>query len=283
MFPGEYRERNRARSLLAGYSSEANERPSAELENGISAGEFEQTLVYAGLDARQKRSFKMRLAVVLAIGIVLSLLTKSPIPLIVAGVWLFFEMQRIRRKAASRAEKFERDYTAFLLSLASGVKTGSDPLTVLVKSYRLFPKESVISAELKRLEELVDSGLSEEEVVRQFAASISHPDISLFRSAFILSRKEGSSLSVCLHRLARVTRQRQSFRRKIRSAVAMQKLSAIGIALCTLIITAIQGLTNPDAILTALKHPVGVKALTFGVLLIITGLVWMLKLANRRV
>lgn len=182
-----------------------------------------------------------------------------------------------------RTESFERDYPALLLSLASGVRTGLDPFVALCKCGELFSCDSEMKHELERLRKVIDSGATEERAIQEFASSLPHPDLPLFRSAFMLARKEGSSLAETLQRLARVTRQRQSFRRKIRSAIAMQKLSAIGISLCAIVIGLIQGVTNPDAFRAAWQNPIGSRALIAGLALVTLGLGWMLSLARSRI
>jgi Flp pilus assembly protein TadB len=188
-----------------------------------------------------------------------------------------------RSRNFRRVNNFEKDYTALLVSLASAIRSGLDPLAALCQSQNLFQPQSEVSIAVGKFKTQLEKGVSEEEAIMGFASDIAHPDISLFRSSFILARKEGSSLGECLHRLARVTRQRQSFRRKIRAAVAMQKLSAIGISGCAIIIGIIQFVSNPKAVSLALAHPIGSKILMAGVGLIITGLVWMLNISRTRV
>ncbi len=188
----------------------------------------------------------------------------------------------IGRDRERSALSFERDYPALLLSLASGVRTGLDPFSALCKTQELFSEGSEMKQQLIGLSLAVERGASEEEAVRGFAADIAHPDLKLFRTAFILARKEGASLAESLQRLARVTRQRQSFRRKVKAAVAMQKLSAIGIGLCTLVIATIQAGTNPAALQTALHDPTGSRVLTAGLLLVLTGLFWMFSLTRSK-
>lgn len=189
----------------------------------------------------------------------------------------------VNKLRLQRSRSFESDYTAFLLSLASAVKTGTDPLVAFTNTQEMFDANTVIHQEIKGFTEEIERGVPESKAILRFGRSIMHPDLKLFRTAFILARREGSSLAACLQRLVRVTRQRQSFRRKTRSAVAMQRLSAFGIAACTLVIAVIQFTTNPDAMLNALDDPSGQKILASGVLLIVGGIVWMLQMTKARV
>jgi Flp pilus assembly protein TadB len=207
---------------------------------------------------------------------------KISFALIVPAFWLV-ELQKLKQTSRSRAEAFEKDYTALLLSLASSVRTGRDPLQALVESAKLFPTESVIAGELGGVRQALESGRTEKAAILGFAETINHPDVPLFRSAFVLARKEGSALGECLHRLTRVTRNRQSFRRRSRSAVAMQKMSAYGIALCTVIVCLFQIITNAEGLMKAIEHPVGSMLLCLGGGLILVGLVWMNHSTKARV
>lgn len=195
-----------------------------------------------------------------------------------SGGSLFF-----RRRSKKRAQNFEKDYPALLVSLASAVRSGMDPVVALKNAECLFPAESEVAKATARFRSLIESGVDEDDAIMRFASDISHPDIDLFRSSFILARAQGSSLGDCLHRLARVTRQRQSFRRKTRAAVAMQKLSAIGIAGCAVLICLIQFVSNSEALEKTISHPVGFKILICGAALIVAGLIWMFNLASKEV
>lgn len=283
MFVMSQAELQRARRLLE--SSPAV--PQLQTEEALSleeapAGMVRRWFFYAGLSRVRSRAVCMRAALLIAAVAVCAVLFKSVWLLVIAPVLLLLEYQLIRRRAFKRAESFERDYTALLLSLASGIRTGLDPLTALLEAEKLFGEDSQTRRELLKVKDAITCGLSEEAALKRFASSIAHPDLKLFRTAFILARREGSSLADCLQRLARVTRQRQSFRRKVRGAVAMQKLSSFGIAACTIVIGMIQAGSNPEAFKLALEHPLGIKLLTTGLLLIGGGLAWMLSMTRTR-
>ncbi len=238
---------------------------------------------YAGMNGAEIR--KLYLNVIIAVTVVSLILIFIHrlvlIPLFIFGILLIARI-KIARKTWLRTEDFERDYVPLLISVASGIRTGLDPLIALQECGSLFSEGSILRKELNIFSERLERGEEEDHAVWSFAASIKHPDLKLFKSTFILARKEGSSLGASLQRLAKVTRQRQSFRRKIKSALAMQRLSAVGIAGCAIIIGLIQVAGNADLISDALKHPVGFWALTGGVSLMLLGLGWMFYMSRRR-
>jgi Flp pilus assembly protein TadB len=188
-------------------------------------------------------------------------------------------MQRIQRRTLG----FEKDYTALLLSLASSVKAGIDPGSALAQAEVLFTKSSEVAQELKRYNEVIHRGGSEHEALTAFGATIDHPDLALFKEAFALSRSEGSSLGETLYRLARVTRQRQSFRRKSKSAVAMQKLSAFGIIGCCSVVGIFQAVSNTKGFFETFQSPLGIKLFVIGMILIATGFIWMIRMTRVRI
>jgi len=278
------KEKERAR-LLMGYYACTDDKA-----DKISKGEAldpvwlnKKHFQYSGLSIMKQRTRRYVLLTACLLVIVLTLYLKYISILIVLPLIYLLHRKDLDRRIFRRAEEFERDYTALLLSLASGVKAGMDPISALNSCGELFDPASSLGMEISNFRKSIEQGKSEDTALKEFGKSIKHPDIKLFRTAFLLSRKEGSSLAPSLRRLTGVTRQRQSFRRKIRSAVAMQKLSAYGIAACTLIIGVIQGVSNPDALMTALKHPLGSRLLLTGAVLISLGLFWMIRMTKSRI
>lgn len=279
------RERSRLSELMSGYLTGDDAKGSTNrLEQVLSRlpTAIAEKIAYAGLDSEQVRRLIARVVVLSTVAVLVGLAWAQPFIIFLPVVGISVEYWHLSRRALKRAEDFERDYTSLLLSLASGVRTGLDPLSALCHANELFPKKTELARELQDLNRAIERGLSEDDVIARFAVTIQHPDVDLFRTAFLLARKEGASLAEALQRLVRVTRARQSFRRKIRTALAMQKLSAIGIGGCAAAIGLIQFATNPQALTTAIAHPVAVKILTGGVTLILFGLGWMFHLSRSR-
>ena len=238
---------------------------------------------YAGMNAAEVRKLYLKVIIVATVASLILILIHKIIliPLFILAI-LLFERIAIARRIWTRTEEFERDYVPLLISVASGIRTGLDPLIALEECGSLFSEGSILRKELAIFSERLERGEDEDHAIWSLAASIKHPDLKLFKSTFILARKEGSSLGASLQRLAKVTRQRQSFRRKIKGALAMQRLSAVGIAGCAIIIGLIQVAGNANLISDALNHPLGFWALTVGVSLMVIGLGWMLYMSRRR-
>ncbi len=284
MFVTSKAEIERTRRLLGNdYFQDSGPSGCLAKEESSADGVIARAFLYAGFFEEERRRYLFVTS--LAIGVLVLLVLWSNClwllllaPLSVVTIW-----QNLRIKSLFRAKSFESDYTAMLLAVSSAIRTGMDPLVALCVSAKLFPEKSEIRKEIETINIKLEAGDSEELALSGFGATIEHPDIRLFTTAFILARKEGSSLAECLQRLVRVTRQRQSFRRKIRSAVAMQKLSSFGIIGCSLAIGGIQAAMNSQALITAINHPFGLKAICFGIALMGIGLGWMLQMTKSRI
>jgi Flp pilus assembly protein TadB len=284
----------RARALLAGTHAglqetmgERTERAIAEnlpQSWGLHLPNFLSELFRrAGYDARRRMRVMTRLACeVGAIALCTVVFQQIGVLFLLLPV-VSFELLVLERKARERTLRFDHDYAAMLLSLASAVRTGLDPLVALGQSYQLFPEGSPMRDELIGFKQNIDRGIPEELALREFGSQLAYDDLDLFRSAITLARRQGSSLGIALERLARVTRQRQSFRRKVKAAIAMQKLSAIGIAGCAVSIMVVQFVGNPQTLRLTLAHPVGSKLLGVGGTLVVVGLLWMTRIARSKV
>lgn len=188
----------------------------------------------------------------------------------------FFERQQQRK------HKFEEDYPAFLLAVASALRTGLDPFVAIESVETMLPPTSLLRHEIERFRTQLAAGVPEEEAIFSFASTVHHPDVRLFTTALLLARREGSSLGGCLQRLNRFTRQRQAFRRKAKSAVAMQRLSSFGIIGCSLLIGVMQIGMNQESFFEAWHHPLGRILLASGGSLLAAGFAWILYLGRTR-
>jgi len=267
----------RARALSGAVKLEQTGRSKRSLDHRVTSFLETRLLREAGIFPKQVVTWFLPFVVLAALFIVILHSSLPALLLPVAVVALYINVLRCRD---NRTQLFERDYPALLLSLSSSVRTGLDPLIALKQASDLFAANSLVRSEIKMMALRLDEGAAEDEAVRTFAQHIAHPDISLFRTALLLSRQEGSSLAACLHRLARVTRARQSFRRRVRAALAMQKLSAIGIACCAVGVTLFQGITNPKSFVLAFHDPLGSKVLMVGISLMLLGLIGMYRLGG---
>ncbi len=195
---------------------------------------------------------------------------------VMSGVGVIITVVRRRKRRAS----LDRDLPALLTALASSVRAGLDPMTSLLAAPQYLPPQTPLVEGIETLRGRLRSGGEELTAIEGFLAEWRHADVELFKRCLILSRRHGSALAEPLHRVTRVIRQRQSFRRKTRAALAMHRLSAFGIALCGILIGIVQVSMNTDGVRTAVAHPLGWKLLSGGGALIVVGVGWMISLGQ---
>lgn len=157
-----------------------------------------------------------------------------------------------------------------------------DPLVALERSGSSLSGTSYLGSEVRIfIQRLTEEALPLDQALNRFADQIDDPCLDLFRHAIKLAYSEGASVSACLQRLSRVTRQRQSFDRKVKSALAMQKLSTIGLIACAALMLTTQALINFEAIKQSLSSPLSLIIMMVGLSLLVLGGVMMALLSRR--
>lgn len=244
-----------------------------ELERGIS-----DYIAAAGLSYARVRRWVIASAILLSCSaLALGLVITTALALVIVACFTLV----IRRGQSKRYTEVDRDLPSLLSFLASSVRAGLDPLVALVDAQNYLPDGTVLRREVRSFGEALKSGETEEGCIKGFCLTINHPDVPLLRACLLISRRHGTSIAEPLHRVTRVVRQRQSFRRKVRGALVMHRMSAVGIALCATLISLMQFLTNYTAMMAALNHPIGSKIIMGGMALISVGVVWMMSLGKR--
>jgi Flp pilus assembly protein TadB len=231
---------------------------------------------------RHARPVELRGAVLATCGIaglvagVLSLEVALGSVLALAGVCVAI----LRARVKARARAIERDLPALLTAVASSVRAGIDPLRALLDSHEYLAVGSPLGDEVRVLRQKIASGGEELACIEEFLSMDANRDVELFKRCLVLSRRHGSALAEPLHRVVKVVRQRQSFTRKTRAALAMHTMSALGIVLCAILIACIQVGMNPAGVRAALDDPRGVVLLSAGGALILIGVFWMSRMGR---
>ena len=163
------------------------------------------------------------------------------------------------------------------------IKAGGDPFSSFLECRSMFVDDSEMRFQLDKVYKAIQLGEQESVAINQFANDIVFPEVDLLKEVLRLGRQEGASLGNALQRLAKVTRQRQSFHRKAKAALALQRLSSIGMLLCALSVLVMQLMANPEAFWRAINHPVGSLVLGAGGGAVVLGVCWMLSLTRGKI
>lgn len=179
-----------------------------------------------------------------------------------------------------RTSMIERDLPVLFTAVASSVRAGIDPLRAICDAEGFLPAGSPITREVVLFKQRLAAGDDESVAVGRFFEHECHRDVELFKHCIVLSRRHGSSLAEPLHRVVRVVRQRQSFKRKTRAALAMHQMSAFGILLCAILVSSMQIAVNMAGVRVALADARGLALLSVGGSLVVIGVVWMTRMGK---
>lgn len=189
---------------------------------------------------------------------------------------------KLFRKQHISTKRFLDDLVALLQSLAAAIRSGMDPILALERCGSSLGEHSYLAKEVALLiNKMTDEAVPLHSALKLFANEINDPCLDLFKHALKLAHDDGASISTCLQRLSRVTRQRQSFDRKVKSALAMQKLSTIGLLACASMMLMTQALTNFEAITRVFSNPLSLLVMTIGLILLFSGGLMMAMLAKK--
>ncbi|HMO01611.1 MAG TPA: type II secretion system F family protein [Oligoflexia bacterium] len=205
---------------------------------------------------------------------------KSPASSLYTSALPSIVWEKITFKKGRIRKEFARDYPALLTAVTSSVKTGLDPLEALLSAENQF-SDSPVALEIKKVALAIEAGATSEQALAGFASDIDHPDVPSFITALVLGTVEGAPVADSLNRLLRVTRQRESFRRKTRSALASQRLSAIGASVAVALMATFQFFTNKEGVIRVYQSQSGFAALVCGGSLIGFGLIWMFSMGRK--
>lgn len=262
------------RALLASY--ERRDSSQSEIVEG-GKGIAGSLIAQARLSVSAVRSW---ISVVIVWGAVILCVGGVSCGALFVGMGVIVVWFRVWRRAYVHRRALDRDLPALLTSVASSVRAGIDPLSALLSAREYFHGDSPLIHEVEKIRSGLAAGVEEEALLESFLTTYASQEGELFKRCLILSRRHGCSLAEPLHRITKVVRQRQSFRRKIKAALAMHRMSAVGIALCAGAMGALQIGMNPAAFEIAIRHPIGGKLLIGGVALILIGLTWMMLMGR---
>ncbi|MBS0265044.1 MAG: type II secretion system F family protein [Planctomycetes bacterium] len=188
----------------------------------------------------------------------------------VVGLALGLGILLIQRRR--RLQQFDEQLPEVLEVLARAVRAGRsfDQAVDLVAQSTLRPA----STELAECSRKLKLGLSVEGALKNLASRIPLPDVSMFSAVVSMQRRTGGRLATTLERLAQAARDRQGYRRQVRTATAGARWSS-GIILTVAILMGIYLFGwQPAYIQSFLTTQIGQMVLITAVLLQVLGITW---------
>lgn len=201
----------------------------------------------------------------------------SPLVALVAG---FAPVLWLDRRATTRAFNFSSSFPSVLLAAASSMKAGFTPVHALQRGSQLLCKSDPVRLEIDRMLLALQSGISRDHAVREFANTIRQPDLDLFRAAFLLTLEHGGRFSSTLQRLAAVTTDRLNLMQAARVSTTNMRMTANVLLLLSPLIVAAVALRTDDFLKVITTHPTANTLAGIGLLLILGGYGTLRRMSN---
>lgn len=179
----------------------------------------------------------------------------------------------------ARSRRLSRLYEqlpAAMATLSRAVRAGES----VESAFRLSGdvSEEPIGTELRRCAGHLSMGLSMAATMRSLTSRIRIQELKILSSALVVQRSSGGNLSSTLERVIALIRDRQNFRRQFMAGTAGARMAAVLVVLALpayLIFMAFYGTQYVEAFFA---EPLGMALFAGGLVLLMTGLLWILSL-----
>ena len=135
-----------------------------------------------------------------------------------------------------------------------------------------------LATEFRFCSRQLEMGLSMPAVMRGLVGRLQMYDVRIFATTLIVHRQAGGNIAAVLDRLARVIRDRLSYRRQLRAVTAGGRISALLVSLITPALFLFFILVRPAYIASLFHSPLGQSLLVLTAFLEIVGLIWTARL-----
>lgn len=132
----------------------------------------------------------------------------------------------LEQRISKRSRYFSDNYADFLLAISSSVKTGVTIDRAFERAAKLLPNSSILKNEVNQFLEHIENNLDRTVAMMNFGCSIRLPELELFRSAYLLSHKNGGKLSPSLLRLALITKDRSTLHESAKVSTTTMRMTA---------------------------------------------------------
>ncbi|VBB44116.1 Type II secretion system protein [uncultured Desulfatiglans sp.] len=166
--------------------------------------------------------------------------------------------------------KFERQLPDALDLIARSLRAGH----ALTGGMKIVADEfnDPLGPEFDQTLDEINFGPSVTQALKNLAARVDNPDLSLFVTVVILQRETGGNLAEVMENLADIIRQRFKFRGKVRAISAEGKTTAMVLVAIPCLVAVALFFINPDYIDILLTEPLGKLFLGIAVLMMFLGI-----------
>lgn len=238
---------------------------------------FQRTVIMSGLDVTPTAAVLMAVLIGLVASGAAFLAVGEHLLVPVAGLaGVMAAIAALVIYKRRRMNQFERVFPGALDLLARAVRAGEslDQAISLVASSASEP----VATEFQRCARHLEMGISMAAAMRALAQRVDSMDVRIFSNTLAAHRASGGNLALTLERLAQVIRDRQQYRRHLKSVTGAGRFSIYLIASLGPILFVYLFLFQPEYGHPLWENPLGRILLTAAVVSQIIGLAWVSRL-----
>lgn len=191
-----------------------------------------------------------------------------------ALIFAYMPLFLLKRAAAKRIARIEKQLAEALIMMANGLRAGFGLMQAIGQAAR--QTEAPIAGELAQFLRDVQVGSSVEEAITEFGRRLGSYDVDIVVTAVLVQRNVGGNLSEILDGVAHTIRERERIRGEIRTLIAEQKMTGWVIALVPPVVAVLFTLLNKSYMATLVTTTSGRVVLGGAIVMELIG-GWMIK------
>ena len=245
---------------------------SAEPE--LPEGQVRRKLLAAGLRLRPLLFLGVcGLAALLAFTAMARLLPGWLLPALIALLAAYLPWLALSQWATSRSKSFEKELAYAVSFLVGAVRAGENTAQALVSAAEA--SKDPVRREFHAVADRLELGMTLERAVRPVLEGYDSPGVRLFVHTLLVKGPAGGDLAPILEKVATTIRERLRLRWRLRSQLAGAKAGTFIVAIVPYAILPVFLLVRPDWFSRLFHDPLGLRLLTFAILLQVAGLLVM--------
>lgn len=253
---------------------------------------FDRILIRVPLFARMQKqlemsglnwSFSTTVGTTLCIAIVVTsslFLFDLPWYVLVAGfalIWIAMGVF-IQKKMNERLHKFEEQLPEALDIMRRMLQAGMPISQAIAEVGQEMP--APVGVEFDNAFNLLNFGYDMRLAIMQMAERTPTVSVLAFSSAVLLQKETGGNLSENLEKVSKVLRARFKLARKIKTISAESRMSAWILVLAPFILFLGMSILQPDYVAPLYQDPRGIKMVSYGVVALLCGALWIRRIIN---
>lgn len=193
------------------------------------------------------------------------------------AVWFLLNLL-LDKRVSDRLSKFEEQLPEALDIMRRMLQAGMPISQAMGEVGNEMPEP--IGSEFKQAFNLLNFGYDMRLAIMQMAERTPTVSILAFSSAVLLQKETGGNLSENLEKVSKVLRSRFKLQRKIKTISAESRMSAWILILAPFALFLMMMVISPDNTSLLYTDPRGIKLITYGVISLFFGSLWMRKIIN---